>query len=190
MKLHPFRCAVIFASCLLTANAAVLITVAPDGLGGTTFNFSQTSVNPLLSVEVVSTSGFRMELPPGMFSPMVLGGPGVTDIAGRVEMLAQFRDGYSGAPYDVVDLVISNTLSYASFGFQQPFAQRLGQTQVQFELFFDVPGVTRISPNALVVGTHSVGSLLFGTVTVNVIPEPSTLSILLLSVAVLAKRRR
>lgn len=198
MNFRPLPCAVLLASCLLSAEAAVTITIAPDGLGGTTYAFTQTAPNPTMSVEMASTGDLRMDLPPGMFDPMVRGGDGMSDIYGSFEILARFRDLYSGVSYDVVGMVISHTLSYASFGFQRPFASRLSQTEAQFELFPGAAGALGISPMTLVAGTHSVGSLLFGTVTVSVIrepsslviPEPSSLVLLLLGAVALTKRRR
>ena len=190
MSYFLFRCAMILAGGLLTAEAAVTITIAPDDLGGMTFAFRQTAANPTISVETVMTTGVRMELPPGMFSQAVFGGPAYTDISGGFNVLAQFRDLNSRASYDIVQLNISNVLSYASFEFRQPFGVRGGQTQVQFDLFSNTPGALNVSPDALVAGTHSISSVLFGTVTVNVIPEPVSLGLLLLGLVSLTKRRR
>ena len=55
------------------AGAAIAMVVVPDGVGGTRYTFEEVSANPLVPVSMVLSSGFRMELPPGMF---VASGPG------------------------------------------------------------------------------------------------------------------
>ena len=79
----------ILASGLLSAEAAITITVAPDDLGGMTFAFRQTAANPQMRVDMAVANGMRMELPPGMFSQAVFGGPSYTDISGGFKVLAQ-----------------------------------------------------------------------------------------------------
>jgi len=183
-------CLVLFPVCSSSVDAAITITITPDGSGGTTYSFSQTLPNPTTSVELAAISGARIDLPRGMFDPIVSGGPGYSDTTGGFDMIARFQDAGSGITYDVVTLTISNVLSYAFFGFQIPFSAAPGQTSVQFDLLPSAPVGLGISPDVLVEGTHLIGSALFGTVTVNVIPEPSSLSMLLLSTVALMKRRR
>lgn len=190
MNLRLIRNLILFSVCSLSADAAITITIAPDGLGGTTYTFSQTSPNPAIAVALASSSGARLDLPPAMFDPILLGGGGSSDITGSFDMIARFRDVGSGFSYDVVGLLVSNTLSYASFGFNRPFTQAPGQTNVQFDLLPGAPGVLGISPDALVEGTHSIGSPLFGTVTVNVIPEPTSVSLVILGSLMLSRRER
>lgn len=189
MNFRSIQCAILFFVSALSVNAAITITVDPDGSGGTAYTFTQTSPNPTLSIELVSASGIRMELPPGMFNPTILGSIGSTDTYGNFEKIAQFQDIYSGFSYDIVELIISNTFSYASFGFRYPLARDLDQTQVQFNLLPDIRGVLGISPAALIGGIHVMESPLFGTVTVNVIPEPSILTILVLGAFASTQRR-
>lgn len=171
-------------------HAAITITIAPNGLGGTTYTFSQTSANPVIPVAMALSSGVRMDLPPGMFDPIVSGGPSSSDTSGTFEMIASFRDAGSTFTYDVTNLSISNVLAYASFGFNRPFAQAPGQTTVRFDLLSGAPGVLEISPDALVEGTYSIGSPLFGTVTVNVIPEPTSVALILPGALLLTRRQR
>lgn len=172
------------------ADGALTITIAPDGTGGTTFSFRQTASNPVLPVAQVLSSSFRLELPPEMFDPITVGGPGSSDTSGTFEMIARFQDVQSGFFYDVVGLQISSILSYAFFQFDGPFMELPGQASAQFALLPGSPEVMTIAPEALVEGSYSIGSLLFGTVTVEVVPEPSGLSLLLLGTAVLMRRRR
>ena len=89
-------------------------------------------------------------------------------------------------------LRIAADLSSASFEFDRAFLQAPGQTFSQFLLTPGPPGVLPIAPEeALVGGSYSIGSLLFsGTVTVNVVPEPSGLSLVLLGSAALMMGHR
>ena len=190
MKGYLSQCAMILAGGLLSAEAAITITVAPDDLGGMTFAFRQTAANPQMSVDMAVANGLRMELPPGMFSQAILNGPASTDIYGSFPTIAQFRDLNSRASYDITRMTLSNTLSYAFFEFLQPLGVRGGQTQMQLDLFSETLDALRIAPSALVEGTHSIGSALFGTVTVNVIPEPTSLGLLLLGLVTFTQRRR
>ncbi len=172
------------------ADAALTITIAPDGTGSTTYSFNQPASNPTLPTAQVLSSSFRLELPPGMFAPIVAGGPGSSDTFGIFDLIARFQDAGSGFFYDVTGLQLAADLSSAFFGFDRAFSQAPGQTSSQFVLTPGPPGVLQIAPEALVEGSYSNGSLLFGTVTVNVVPEPSVLSLLLLSTAALMGRRR
>ncbi len=172
------------------ADAALTITIAPDGAGGTTYSFSQPALIPPLPVAQVLSSSFRLELPPGMFDPEVVGGPGSSETSGTFDLIARFQDVRSGFIYDVTGLRIAADLSSASFEFDRAFLQAPGQTFSQFLLTPGPPGVLPIAPEALVEGSHSIGSLLFGTVTVNVVPEPSSFSLVLLGSVALMRRRR
>ncbi len=190
MNIRTIQRLILFSVCSLSADAAITITITPDDLGGTTYTFVQTSPNPTIAVALASSGGVQIDLPPGMFDPMILGGGGTSDIYGNFDMIARFQDVGSGFLYNVVELLISNTLSYASFGFSRPFTQAPGQTNVQFHLLSGAPGVLGISPDALVEGTHLIGSPLFGTVTVNVIPEPTSVSLVFLGSLLLTSRQR
>jgi hypothetical protein len=172
------------------AHAALTITIAPDGTGGTTFSFSQSASTPSLPVEQVLSSSFRLELPPGMFDPVVAGGPGSSDTFGTFDSIARFQDPDSGVFYEVVGLQIAADLSSAFFGFDRPFSAAPGQTLARFVLLPGPPEALTIAPGALVEGSHIIGSLLFGTVTVNVVPEPSSLPLLLPGAFLLTRRRR
>lgn len=190
MFIRLILCFILLSACPRSADAAISITIAPDGLGGTTYTFIQTSPNPTLSVALASSSALKMELPPGMFDPIILGGTQSGDITGTFDKIARLQDVGSGFQYDVVGLFISSTLSSASFEFHRPFAQGPGQTNVQFELVSGAPGLLTVSPDALVEGTHSIGSTLFGTVTVHVIPESTSVSLAFLGSLLLARRQR
>ena len=190
MKVRLLLCLILFPVCASSTDAAIAITIAPDGLGGTTYAFNQTSPNPTISVAMASTAGIRIELPPGMFDPIVSGGPGSSDTFGSFDMIARFQDVGSGTTYDVRTLTISNVLSYAFFGFHIPFSGAPGQIIMQFDLLPLAPGQLGISPGALVEGTHLIGSDLFGTVTVNVVPEPTSVSLVILGSLLLSRRQR
>jgi hypothetical protein len=172
------------------ADAALTITIAPDGTGGTTYSFSQPAFIPPLPAAQVLSSSFRLELPPGMFDPVVVGGPGSGDTFGSFDVIARFQDVNSGFLYDVTGLRIAADLSSASFEFNRAFLRAPGQTFSQFLLTPGPIGLLPITPGALVEGSHSIGSLLFGAVTVNVVPEPSGLALVLLGATTLMRRRR
>ncbi len=99
---------------------------------------------------------------------MILGSGGLSDIDSNFEILAKFRDMYSGFSYDVVGHIISNTLPDESFLYEG--------TSPNSYMFSDVRGVLGISPAAFVEGIHPSKSALFGIVAVNVIPQPSSLA--------------
>ena len=66
-------CCLFWLGMAAAVEGAITMVVVPDGLGGTTYTFEEMSANPLVPVSMVLSSGFRMELPPGMF---VASGPG------------------------------------------------------------------------------------------------------------------
>jgi hypothetical protein len=171
------------------AGAAIAMVVVPDGLGGTRYTFEEVSANPLVPVSMVLSSGFRMELPPGMFVASGPGSGGASDIVGVFPAIARVRETGSGGAYDVVSLLIGADGSYASFGFDRAFASGPGQSEARFALVPGAPGSLGIAPEALVPGTHVVSSVLFGSVTVTVVPEPAVGGLLAVA-AVLAGRRR
>jgi hypothetical protein len=156
------------------AEAAVAMVVVPDGAGGTRYTFEEVSANPLVGVSMVLSSGFRMELPPGMFVASGPGSGGASDIVGVFPAIARVRETGSGGAYDVVSLLIGADGSYASFGFDRAFASGPGQSDARFALVPGEPGSLGIAPEALVPGTHVVSSVLFGSVTVTVVPEPGS----------------
>jgi hypothetical protein len=181
-------------SCLLwlgmaDAGAAVAMVVVPDGVGGTRYTFEEVSANPLVPVSVVLSSGFRMELPPGMFVPQGPGSGGASDIVGVFPAIARVREVGGGSEYDVVSLLIGADGGYASFGFDRAFVPGPGQTMARLTLVPSGPGALGIAPEALVPGTHVVSSVLFGSVTVTVVPEPGSAGLLAVAVLMALRRR-
>ena len=190
----PMKLRCIIALCLFgliapATDAAVVITIAPDDVGGTTYTFSQTTDNPVVPIALVNPDTFHLDLPPGMFSPILNGGPFHGDIFGNFPKIGEFRDLGSGTAYNVTGLWIARNLSAGTFNFHRTFFQGPEQSTVQMDLVTGAPGELTISPEALVVGIHSISSALFGTVTVNVIPEPACLPLVLLGAVALLHRR-
>jgi len=172
------------------ASAAITITIVPDNIGGTTFAFSQTTANPTFPIGNAQGSGFSIALPPSIFNPVVIGNTG-TPISGFLNpILATFTDSGSGFNYDVAFLLISSNFSFAELQFDRLFSAAPNQTEGRLDLLPGSPVASTISPTALVPGTHTIGSSLFDTVTVIVIPEPTSLSLLVISTLLLARRHR
>jgi hypothetical protein len=171
------------------AEAAVAMVVVPDGAGGTRYTFEEVSANPLVGVSMVLSSGFRMELPPGMFVASGPGSGGASDIVGSFPAIARVRETGSGGAYDVVSLLIGADGSYASFGFDRAFASGPGQSEARFALVPGAPGSLGIAPEALVPGTHVVSSVLFGSVRVTVVPEPGSAGLMAAAVLMALRRR-
>lgn len=169
-----------------TARAAITITISPDGSGGTLFAFAQPTANPVVPVALVSAGAF-LGLPPGMFDPSLYN-PAAGEISGSFPALAQFRDVNAGVGYNVTGLLIS--LTFARFTFDREFTPGSNQSEVQFVLQPQAPGQSTIAPEALVPGTHTISSALFGTVTVTVVPEPTGLLWLSAAALWLQRRRR
>jgi hypothetical protein len=171
------------------SEAAVAMVVVPDGVGGTRYTFEEVSANPVVTVSMVLSSGFRMELPPGMFVASGPGSGGASDIVGVFPAIARVREVGGGSEYDVVSLLIGANGGYASFGFDRAFVPGPGQSDARFALVPGAPGSLGIAPEALVPGTHVVSSVLFGSVTVTVVPEPGSAGLLAVA-ALMALRRR
>ncbi len=171
------------------SEAAVAMVVVPDGVGGTRYTFEEVSANPLVPVSMVLSSGFRMELPPGMFVASGPGSGGASDIVGVFPAIARVRETGSGGAYDVVSLLIGADGGYASFGFDRAFVPGPGQSEARFALVPGAPGSLGIAPEALVPGTHVVSSVLFGSVTVTVVPEPGSAGLLAVAVLMALRRR-
>ena len=171
------------------ASAAISITITPDNLGGTTFTFSQTTSNPSLPIVNFQGNGFSIAIPPSIFNQAVIGNSG-TPISGPFNpILATFTDSGSGFNYDVAFLLIGANFVFAEFSFDRSFSAAPGQIEGRLNLVTGAPVTSTISPMALVTGTHTTGSSLFDTVTVIVIPEPTSLSLLLIGTLLLAACR-
>ncbi len=184
------RSIVLLALSSSIAGAAITITITPDDIGGTTFAFSQTTTNPSLPIADFQGSGFSIALPPSIFNPAVIGDSG-TSIAGFLNpIFATFTDSGSGFNYDVNFLLIGANFTLAELHFDRLFSASPGQIEGRLDLLPGAPVTSTISPMALVPGTHTIGSSLFDTVTVIVIPEPTSLSLLMLGTLLLARRRR
>ena len=183
-------CCLFWLGMAAAVEGAITMVVVPDGLGGTTYTFEEMSANPLVPVSMVLSSGFRMELPPGMFVASDPGSGGASDIVGSFPAVARVRETGSGGAYDVVSLLIGADGSYASFGFDRAFASGPGQSEARFALVPGGPGALGIAPEALVPGTHVVSSVLFGSVTVTVVPEPGSAGLLAVAALLAGRRRR
>jgi hypothetical protein len=174
----------------VAAEGAITMLVVPDGVGGTRYTFEEVSPNPLVPVSVALSSGFRMELPPGMFVASGPGSGGASDIVGVFPAIARVREVGGGSEYDVVSLLIGVDGDYASFGFDRAFVSGPGETMARLTLVPGGPGSLGIAPEALVPGTHVVSSVLFGTVTVTVVPEPGSAGLLVVAALLAGRRRR
>ena len=172
------------------ASAAISITITPDNLGGTTFTFSQTTSNPSLPIVNFQGNGFSIAIPPSIFNQAVIGNSGTPIFGPFNPILATFTDSGSGFNYDVAFLLIGANFVFAEFSFDRSFSAAPGQIEGRLNLVTGAPVTSTISPMALVTGTHTTGSSLFDTVTVIVIPEPTSLSLLLIGTLLLARRHR
>ena len=183
-------CCLLWLGMAASVEGAVTMLVVPDGVGGTRYTFDEVSPNPLVPVSVVLSSGFRMELPPGMFVASGPGSGGASDIVGSFPAIARVREVGGGSEYDVVSLLIGANGGYASFGFDRAFVPGPGPTMARLTLVPGGPGALGIAPEALVPGTHVVSSVLFGTVTVTVVPEPGSVGVLVVAARLAGWRRR
>jgi hypothetical protein len=184
------RSVLLFALSSKMASAAITITITPDNIGGTTFAFSQSTTNPDFPIADVQGSGFSIALPPSIFNPAVIGKSG-TPISGFLNpIFATFADSGSGFNYDVNFLLIGANFVFAELYFDRIVFAAPGQIEGRLDLLPGAPVTSTISPMALVPGTHTIESNLFDVVTVVVIPEPTSLSLLLISTLLLASRHR
>ena len=157
---------------LLTApaNAAVSILIQPDAIGGTLFTITQTAPNPIVGVGA-SIAGYisGLDLPTGMFN-VANSGPGSAIQGTFPTPLGSATEQSTSQSFSLAGLHIGDTAAWIAFA---PVFTFGGQSTIQFEIDAPVPVATPISPDALNPGVHTVSSILFGNVTVTVIPEPS-----------------
>jgi hypothetical protein len=190
MKLRSILSLVLYPFAANLASGALMFNIRPNDAGGTVWSLSQTSANPSLPTTFDFATFLRIDLPPAMFDPIIHHGGNPSQIFGSFTSIARFQDLGSGFFYDATGAFISP--SSASFQFDRAFSQAPAQSAVQFDLVsVDPTNLESISPSALVKGTHSIASPLFGTVTVNVVPEPSMAwMIFLASTSLMLRRRR
>lgn len=171
------------------AHAAVSILIEPSLSGGTVFTITQTSPNPILGIGGLSGYVLGMDLPVSIFN---IPGSGSSAISGTFPtVLGTVTEDFTHQSFQLTGLFIGGggTAPYALLTFA-PIYLTSGQPSARFDVTQAVPVETSISPDALAAGTHSVNSLLFGTVTVTVIPEPSASAIFTLASLPLFRRRR
>jgi hypothetical protein len=166
--------------------AAVSILIEPTLSGGTLFTITQTEANPALAVSGLSGYALGMDLPLAMFD-IPGGGSGVSGTFPA--SLGTVTETVTGQTFQLTGLQIGSGETYALLLFN-PIYLTSGQSSAQFSVSQPTPVETSISPLALVPGTHSTSSVLFGTVTVTVVPEPSVLAFLPGMALPLLKRRR
>ena len=185
------RLLLLLALSIKAASAAITITITPDSIGGTTFSFSQTTANPKFPIGSTQGGDFLIDLPPSMFGPSVNAGGASSDISGTLTpILATFTDLGSGFNYEVKFLLIGSQLTFARFLFDRAFSVGQNQSEGQLDLVVGSPAISPISPEALIPGTHTISSNLFGSVTVVVIPEPTSSLLLILSTMLFSRRHR
>ncbi len=178
----------VFCGMLLAsrADAAVSILIQPDGAGATVFTITQTAPNPLLNVAGITGYALGIDLPLSIFS---ISSPVQSSaISGNFATpLGNVTESYGGQQFSIAGLHIDEVAAYLAFS---PIFILSSQSSAQFVVDAPVPVTTAISPDALRAGTHSVGSVLFGTVTVTVVPEPSPLALTTAITPALLWRRR
>ncbi len=178
-----FFCGMLLAS---RADAAISILIEPDGTGATVFTINQTSPNPLLNVAGITGYALGIDLPLSMFN---ISSPVQSSaISGNFATpLGNATESYGGQRFSIAGLHIDEITAYLAFS---PIFILSSQSSAQFVVEAPLPVTTTLSPDALNAGTHSVNSVLFGTVTVTVVPEPSTLTLTAAIAPALLWRRR
>ena len=156
---------------LLTApaNAAVSILIQPDAIGGTVFTITQTAPNPIVGVNGIAGYVSGVDLPLSMFN-IADAGSGSAIQGTFPTPLGSATEQSTSQSFSLAGLHIGDTAAWIAFA---PVFTFGGQSTIQFEIDAPVPVATPISPDALNPGVHAVSSILFGNVTVTVIPEPS-----------------
>lgn len=157
-------------------HAAVSILVEPGSTSSTTFfTVTQTSPNPLLNVGGIVGYASGIEVPTAMFAVGGSNSP-VTDIFGVFgASIATVTESVSGETFSLTGVRIVNDPSLPSaFGFDRLSLLSQGTSAIQFEMASSGAVETSIPASALNPGTYTIEDVLFGTVTVTVLPESFT----------------
>jgi len=168
------------------ANAAVSVLIQPDAIGGTLFTITQTAPNPLLGVGGITGYVSGVDLPLSMFN-IANSGPGSAIQGTFPTPLGSATEQSTSQSFSLAGLYIGDTAAWIAFA---PVFTFGGQSTIQFEIDVPVPVATPISPAALNPGVHTVSSILFGNVTVTVIPEPSVFGFAACGALALLRRGR
>lgn len=183
----------ISASLVLPCKAAVSILVQPGTIPDTTlYTVTQTSASPSVNVSGVSGYVFGMRLPTSMFNIPDLDPGYSSDVFGNlISPIASVTETYSGQSFLLSKLWVRADPGMDSLlGFDRDFTF---STQAG-TLLFDVESLGSVELNiayeALQPGVHVVDDLLFGTITVTVIPEPATGTLALAAAGLWLRRRR
>jgi len=175
-------------------QAAISILVEPGSTTGTTFlTVTQTSASPLLDVSGISGYAIAMSIPTSMFNIPGLGSGTSSDIYGDLLVsVATITEVFSGQTFSLSKILISSDPLEPSFlGFDPVFIIPSGTASLRFDAATTGPMETNISLAALHTGVHSIEDPLFGTITVTVVPEASSLALVALpGLALLSRRRR
>lgn len=167
-------------------HGAINILIEPNALGGTQFTITQSSPGPVLSVTNVYGYAAGLDLPLSLFTAAVIGTP--SSIVGAFPTpLGTLSEVYSSQTFSLSALELNSSAAYIMF---TPLFEVSPYSTAQFEVTTSSPVDTPISPEAFNPGTHAISSLIFGTVTVTVIPEPSSAALIAGAGLTLLRRRR
>lgn len=183
----------ISASLVLPCKAAVSILVQPGTVPDTTiFTVTQTSPSPSVNVSGVSGYVFGMRLPTSMFNIPDLDPGYSSDVFGNlISPIASVTETYSGQSFLLSKLWVRADPGVDSLlGFDRDFTFSTQAGTLLFDVESLGPVELNIAYEALQPGVHVVDDLLFGTITVTVIPEPATGALALVAAGLCLSGRR
>ncbi len=198
LHLTPVMMRLVRLLCLLIMVAgpcrgAVNILITPGSSAGTmVFVINQISPSPTLNVSGISGYVSAMSLPATMVNIPGFEGGSFSDIFGNLlSPLATVTEGFSEQSYLLNKIRISSEPTAPSMiGFDRVFTTASGAHSLRFDVVGEGPVEVNISAVALSVGVHTIDDLLFGMITVVVVPEPTPSGLLALALVPLIMRRR
>ncbi len=174
-------------------QAAVSILIQPGPSPGTAvFTLTQTSPSPVVDVSGITGYSQGISLPTSMFNFPALDPGHSSDVFGDlVSSVGTITEAFSGEMFELTKLRISSDPFVDSLlGFDRLFTVPIGAGSLRFDVETAGEVVLNIAFEALHPGVHLTDDLLFGTVTVTVIPEPSAGALLLLAAGFSWRRKR
>jgi hypothetical protein len=197
MNVNEMICLKILGCLILltaTSQAAIHILIEPSGPDTSVFTVTETGSNPLIDLTGISGYSMGMELPKSMFNipdfPSFGGDDSpISPIYGELtSSVATVSEIFSGQSFRLDRIIIPFNSSPSLLLFSSLFTG--GGTSVRFRATSLGPVVTNISFQALSPGVHHIDSFFFESVTVTVVPEPSTFTFIAAACLPLLLRRR